>query len=140
MNAPLNLRQGKVLLLSGPGSFNASYIRHSLDMFGVAVLAPPGSPADAFSNLSPADWFSVTACIAVDLGEALLADFQQRRRDVPFLFVGYDPGAWLSGPYSWLSPPFAAYQVIELLGEMVAATSAAMSASLAIPPVHRTAR
>ena len=133
MNAPASLREGKILLLAGPQSFNASYIKRSLDLFGVPVLAPPGSPTEAFSALSPTDWMSVTACIGVDLGQALFADLAQQRCDVPFLFVGYDPGAWFPGPYAWLCPPFAAYQVIELLGEMVAAASAAVAASLEFP-------
>jgi len=133
VNAPTHLRDGKVLLLAGPNSFNASYIRRSLDLFGVPVLAPPGPATEAFSQLSPADWMSVTACIAVDLGQALFADLAQQRRDVPFLFVGYDTGTWFPGPFGWLCPPFAAYQVIEMLGEMVATASAAVSASLDFP-------
>lgn len=133
MDVPVNLRDGKVLLLAEPGSFNASYIRHSLELFGVPVLAPAGRATDAFSTLSPADWLSVTACIGVDLGHALFVDMAQRRREVPFLFVGYDPGAWFPGPYAWLCPPFAAYQVIEMLGEMVAAGSKALGVSLDIP-------
>jgi hypothetical protein len=131
MNAPVNLREGKVLLLAGPESFNAAYIRRTLDFFGVPVLAPPGPASQAFASLDAADWLSVTACVAVDLGQALFADLSQQRRDVPFLFVGYDPGTWFPGPYAWLCPPFASYQVVEALGEMVSvAATAAMRASI----------
>jgi len=46
------------------------------------------------------------------------------------VFVGQDPGDWFAGPYSWLCPPFAAFQVIELLGDMVAAASRTMQVGL----------
>ena len=67
--------------------------------------------------------------LEADLGQSLFETLAAQQRDIPFVFVGQDPGAWFDGPYSWLSPPFAAFQVIEALGEMMAATSAAMQAS-----------
>ena len=131
MNAPVKLREGKILLLAGPESFNAAYIRRTLDFFGVPVLAPPGPASEAFASLDAADWLSITACVAVDLGQAVFADLQHQRSDVPFLFVGYTPGTWFPGPYAWLCPPFASYQVVEALGEMVnAATAATVRASI----------
>ena len=134
MNAPASLRQGKILLLAGPLSFNAAYIRRTLDFFGVPVLAPAGTAEDAFASLSPADWKSVTACVAVDLTHAMFTDLSEQHKEVPFLFVGYDPIAWLTAPYSWLSPPFASYQVIETLSEMVTAAAAETMRSTFDPP------
>jgi hypothetical protein len=136
MNAPVNLREGKVLLLAGPESFNAAYIRRSFEFFGVPVLAPPGPAAEAFATLSAADWTSITACVAVDLGQAQFADLSHQRRDVPFLFVGYDPSTWFPGPYAWLCPPFASYQVVEALGQMVGAATVAMYSPFNPPPTE----
>jgi hypothetical protein len=134
MNTPASLRQGKILLLAGPLSFNAAYIRRTLDFFGVPVLAPPGTAEEAFATLAPADWKSVTACVAVDLSHALFTDLSDRHKEVPFLFVGYDPVAWFAAPYSWLCPPFASYQVIETLSDMVTAAAAATIRSTFDPP------
>jgi hypothetical protein len=130
MNAPFNLRQGNVLLLAEPDSFSASYIRRSLELFGVPVLAPQGAPEAALAALDPAEWMSVSACIAVDLGKAMFDALSPQQREIPFVFIGQDPGDWFAGPYSWLCPPFAAFQVVEMLGEMVAAASRTMQAGL----------
>ena len=131
MNAPVSLRKGSVLLLAEPHSFSASYIRRSLDAFGVPVIAPSGPPSEALASLEPAEWLAVSACIAVDLGQSLFETLAAQHQQIPFVFVGQDPGSWFSGSYSWLSPPFAAFQVIEALGELVAA-SAAMQAAFGL--------
>ena len=130
MNAPFSLRQGNILLLAEPDSFSAAYIRRSLEMAGVNVVALDGSPEMALAGLDPAEWLNFSACIAVDIGKAMLDALSAERRDIPFVFVGADPGDWFAGPYSWLCPPFAAFQVIELLGDMVAAASRTMQAGL----------
>lgn len=130
MNAPFSLRQGNILLLAEPDSFSAAYIRRSLEMAGVNVVALDGSPEMALAGLDPAEWLNFSACIAVDIGRAMLDTLSAQRRDIPFVFVGADPGDWFAGPYSWLCPPFAAFQVIELLGDMVAAASRTMQAGL----------
>lgn len=130
MNAPFSLRQGNVLLLAEPDSFSASYIRRSLEMFGVPVLAPKGPPEIALASLDPAEWLSVSACIAVDMGQAILDSLSAQQREIPFVFIGQNPGDWFAGPYSWLCPPFAAFQVVELLGDMIAAASRTMQAGL----------
>ena len=130
MNAPFSLRQGNILLLAEPDSFSAAYIRRSLEMAGVNVVALDGSPEMALAGLDPAEWLNFSACIAVDIGQAMLDTLSAQRRDIPFVFIGADPGDWFAGPYSWLCPPFAAFQVIELLGDMVAAASRTMQAGL----------
>lgn len=130
MNAPFSLRQGNVLLLAQPDSFSGSYIRRSLEMFGVPVLAPQGPPESALAGLDPAEWLSISACIAVDMGRAMFDSLSAQQREIPFVFVGQDPGDWFAGPYSWLCPPFAAFQVVEALGEMVAAASRTLQAGL----------
>jgi hypothetical protein len=130
MNAPFSLQQGNVLLLAEPDSFSAAYIRRSLEMFGVPVLAPEGPPESALASLDPAEWLSISACIAVDMGRTLLDALSPQQREIPFVFVGQQPGDWFAGPYSWLCPPFAAFQVVELLGEMVAAAGRTMQAGL----------
>jgi len=130
MNAPFSLRQGNILLLAEPDSFSASYIRRSLEMAGVSVVALDGPPEMALSSVDPAEWLNFSACIAVDIGKALLDNLSARQREIPFVFVGQDPGDWFAGPYSWLCPPFAAFQVIELLGDMVAAASRTMQVGL----------
>jgi len=130
MNAPFGLKQGKVLLLAEPESFSAAYIRRSLEMFGVPVIAPDGPPDEALAGFDPAQWISVSACVAVDLGQAMLEALSLQQREIPFVVIGQNPGQWFSGPYQWLSPPFAAFQVVELLGQMVANASAAISATL----------
>ena len=130
MNAPFSLRQGNILLLAEPDSFSASYIRRSLEMAGVPVIVPQGSPESALEALDPGEWLSISACIAVDMGRALFDSLSARQREIPFVFVGADPGDWFAGPYSWLCPPFAAFQVIELLGDMVAAATRSMQAGL----------
>ena len=130
MNAPFSLRQGNILLLAEPNSFSASYIRRSLEMAGVSVVALDGPPEIALASVDPAEWLNFSACIAVDIRKAMLDTLSVRQREIPFVFVGADPGDWYAGPYSWLCPPFAAFQVIELLGDMVAAASSAMQAGL----------
>ena len=126
MNAPFSLRQGNILLLAQPDSFSASYIKRSLEMAGVSVVALDGPPDAALTGLDPAEWLNFSACIAVDIGKAMLDALAAQQRDIPFIFVGADPGDWFAGPYSWLCPPFAAFQVIELLGDMVAAATRTM--------------
>jgi len=130
LNAPFSLQQGNILLLADPGSFNASYIRRSLEMVGVSVVVPEGSLEEGLASLDPAEWLNFSACIAVDIGQAMLDTLAAQQRKIPFVFVGGDPGDWFGGPYSWLCPPFAAFQVIELLGDMVAAASRTMQAGL----------
>jgi hypothetical protein len=130
MNAPIDLRQGHILLLAEPDNFSAAYIRRSLEAFGVPVLAPEGPPAEALAGIDPAEWLHISACIAVDLGQAMFDAMSAQQRQIPFVFVGQDPGDWFAGPYSWLCPPFAGFQVIELLADMIAAASRSMQASL----------
>ena len=130
MNAPFSLQQGNVLLLAEPDSFSAAYIRRSLEMFGVPVLAPEGPPDTAVASLDPAEWLSVSACIAIDLSKSIYDSLSAQQREIPFVFIGQDPGEWFAGPYSWLCPPFAAFQVVELLGDMVAAASRTIQAGL----------
>ena len=130
MNAPFSLNQGNILLLSRPESFSAAYIRRSLELYGIPVVVPEGTPEQALASLDPAEWLNFSACIAVDFGRALSETLSAQRRDIPFIFIGDDPGQWFSGVYSWLTPPFAAFQVMEVLGEMIARASAAMQASI----------
>jgi len=130
MNAPFSLRQGNILLLAEPDSFSGAYIKRSLEMFGVPVIVPEGPPEAALASLDPAEWLSVSACIAVDLGRAWLDNLSAQQREIPFVFVGADPVDWFAGPYSWLCPPFAAFQVVELLGDMVAAATRSIQAGL----------
>lgn len=130
MNAPFSLNQGNILLLSRPESFSAAYIRRSLEMCGIAVVVPEGPPEQALASLDPAEWLNFSACIAVDLSQALFEMLSAQRRELPFVFIGEDPGQWFGGLYSWLTPPFAAFQVMEALGDMIARASAAMQASI----------
>ena len=130
MNAPFSLSQGNILFLSRPESFSAAYIRRSLEMCGIAVVVPDGPPEQALASLDPAEWLNFSACIAVDLGQAFLQLLPAQGRDLPFLFIGENPSQWFGGAYSWLAPPFAAFQVMEVLGDMIARTSAAMQASI----------
>lgn len=141
MNAPFDPGQGNILLLAEPESFSAAYIRRSLEMFGVSVIVPAGRPEQALASFDPAQWMSVSACIAIDLGQAALETLSMHRREIPFVIVGQDPGQWLTGPYRWLCPPFAAFQVVELLGQMLTSASAAIGASLdfAIPDAAEAA-
>lgn len=118
MNAPFNLRQGNILLLAEPTSFSASYIRRSLEMFGLPVLAPAGSADAALAALDAIERLSISACIVVDIGRDVFDMLSAQPTDIPILFVGADPGEWLGG-CRWLSPPFAAFQVVDLLAEMV---------------------
>jgi hypothetical protein len=137
MNRPANLREGRVLLLSPPNSFSAAYIKRSLQFCGVPVFTPPGDPIEAFAALDAEEWKTVTACVAVDLGRAMFADVSQQQPGVPFLFVGYEPGYWFPGPYSWLAPPFASHQVVDALTAMMTTIGSTMTAMMdltAIPP------
>ena len=118
MEAPA-LPRGKILLLAGPNSFNAAYLRHSLHFFSVPVIAPGGTVQEALTSLTPEDWASISACLAVDVSPGQIADTVGKVHDIPCLFVGYDPGAWYLGPYAWLSPPFASYQVIDTITKMM---------------------
>jgi hypothetical protein len=130
MNAPFSLRQGNILLLAEPDSFSASYIRRSLETAGVNVVALDGPPEMALAGLDPAEWLNFSACIVVDIGKAMLDALAAQQREIPFVFVGADPGDWFASPYSWLCPPFAGFQVIELLGDMVAAAGRTMQVGL----------
>ena len=140
MNRPANLFEGRVLLLSPPGSFSAAYIRRSLQFCGVAVLTPPGDPMEAFSTLHPEEWETVSAVVVVDLGRALFADVSPQQPGVPFLFVGYEPGYWFPGPYSWLAPPFASHQVFDTLTEMMSASMKAMLDLATVTPEQPIAK
>lgn len=126
MDRPVSLFEGRVLLLSPPDSFNAAYIRRSLQFWGVSVFTPAGRPTEAFSSLTLEDWQSVTACVAVDLDRAMFADVSTRQPGVPFVFVGHESGSWFPGPYSWLSPPFASHQVFDALTHMISAVGSTM--------------
>lgn len=130
MNAPFSLNQGNILLLSQPESFSAAYIRRSLEMCGIAVVVPDGTPEQALASIDPTEWLNFSACIAVDLGRGLFEMLSAQPRDIPFVFIGDDPGEWFGGLYSWFAPPFAAFQVMEVLGEMIARASAAVQASI----------
>ena len=130
MNAPIGLRQGNILLLAEPESFSAAYIRRSLEMAGVSVVTLDGPLETALASIDPAEWLNFSACIAVDIGKAMLDSLSAQQREIPFVFIGQDPGDWFAGPYSWLCPPFAAFQVIEMLGDMVAAATRTMQAAL----------
>jgi len=130
MNAPIGLRQGNILLLAEPESFSAAYIRRSLEMAGVSVVTLDGRLETALASIDPAEWLNFSACIAVDIGKAMLDSLSAQQREIPFVFIGQDPGDWFAGPYSWLCPPFAAFQVIEMLGDMVAAATRTMQAAL----------
>ena len=132
MYAPFSLKQGNVLLLAEPDNFSASYIRRSLEMAGVTVVAPDRSTEELLAGLDPTEWLNFSACIAVDIGKAILDTLAAQQREIPFVFIGADPIDWFAGPYSWLCPPFAGFQVIELLGDMVSAASRSMQAGLDI--------
>jgi len=143
MDRPGILREGRVLLLSAPGSFSAAYIRRSLQFWNIPVFTPPGDPVEAFSNLDAEEWKTVSACIAVDLGRAMFADVSPQQSKIPFLFVGYEPGSWFPGPYSWLAPPFASHQVVDALTSMmetIGTTMTAMIEMAAVPPPGSASR
>lgn len=129
MNAPFNLAKGNILLLSNPESFSAAYLKRSLNMFGISVIAPDGPPEHGLASLDAAEWLSISACVAIDLSQALFDMLAAQRYEVPFIFIGRNPRDWFS-PHGWLTPPFAAFQVVEMLGQMVAAATATMQASL----------
>lgn len=115
MESLAGLGDGKILLLAGPSSFTAAYVRRSLDFLHIPVLSPPGPPSEAFAQLTAEDWRSVTGCIAADVGPALFADVTAEARRIPCLFVGCTCGGWYPGPYAWLKPPVASYQLVETL-------------------------
>ena len=123
MEAQVGPGEGKILLLAGPSSFTAAYLKRSLDFLGIPVLSPPGPPNEAFANLTPEEWNGVIGCIAADVGPALFADIAADARGIPCLFVGYSCGGWFPGPYAWLQPPFASYQLIETLRAMAAVSA-----------------
>lgn len=118
MQGLAGLGEGKILLLAGPSSFAAGYIKRSLEFVGIPVLSPPGSASEAFAQLTEEDWASVIGCIAADVGPALFADITKGARFVPCLFVGSCCGGWFPGPYAWLTPPFAPFQILDALAAM----------------------
>ncbi|WP_420139364.1 hypothetical protein [Sphingomonas sp.] len=136
MDGPAGLRAGRVLLLAPPGSFSAAYIKRSLQFYGVPVFTPTGDPIAAFAELDAEEWKTITACVVVDLGRALFADVTPQQPNVPFLFVGLEPGYWFPGPYSWLAPPFASHQVVDALTTMMATIGSTVNAmmDLAVQP------
>lgn len=121
MQSRAGLSEGKILLLAGPSSFIAGYIKRSLDFVGIPVLSPPGTPSEAFAALTEDDWASVTGCIAADVGPALFADIAKDARLIPCLFVGGCCGSWFPGPYAWLAPPLAPFQMLDALDAMLTA-------------------
>ena len=116
---PPGLDGGKVLILAGPDSFTASYVKRALALVDIPVTAPGEAPDAAYSRMDAEEWDSIIGCIAVDVGAARFPDFDYRSRAIPCLFVGSCCGAWLAGPYSWLCPPVASYQVVEALGAIL---------------------
>jgi hypothetical protein len=125
MERPSEFPWGRILVLAPGDSFNASYIKRSLESFGVPVLHREGSPVEVFAALTGEDWASISGCIAVDVGPALFADIAQNARKVPCLFAGYHAGGWFPGPYAWMCPPFASYQVVETYLAMLTGTVSA---------------
>jgi len=119
LERPPGLKGGKVLILAGSDSFTACYVKRTLDLVGVPVTAPPEAPKAAFVRLSTEEWSSIIGCIAVDVGPALFADVERGARAIPCLFVGSCCGAWFPGPYAWICPPVASYQVVEALGAIM---------------------
>jgi hypothetical protein len=116
---PTSLQAGKILLLSGYGNFNVSYIRRSLELCGVpilvAVLDTTGNPAD----LSLVDTESVIGCVAVDLPQELVAALRERYPRFPLLCVSSYFGMPVPDVVGWMCAPFASYQVIERLIDLV---------------------
>ncbi|MDO6415824.1 hypothetical protein Q4F19_15640 [Sphingomonas sp. BIUV-7] len=106
---------GKVLLLSGQDSFNAAYIRRSLEFCGVSLVTATGVPEELATLVPEEDLASIVGCVAVDLtpeaGVALMA----QTLPFPVLFVGGQAAPSLPGPYAWMHAPFASYQVIDRL-------------------------
>jgi len=116
---PPSLEGGKVLILAGADSFTAAYVKRTLESIGVAVTTPAEPPRAAFTHLADEEWGSIIGCIAVDVGPALFADVEHCARAIPCLFVGSCCGGWFPGPYAWICPPVASYQVVEALGAMM---------------------
>jgi hypothetical protein len=116
---PTTLAPGKILLLSGHGNFNATYIRKSLEFCGVpiivAVLDGTGLPAD----VSPEGMESVIGCVAVDLRPDVVQALGERHPHFPMLCVGSYFGMPVPDVVSWMCAPFASYQVIERLIDLV---------------------
>jgi len=116
---PTILFPGKVLVLSEIGSFNAAYIRRTLEFCGVPVVAPPGTPVDVLAALAPDDLTEITGCVAVDLDTETFAKMAGEQWRFPFLFVGGAPGATDVGAFTWMQAPFASYQVVDALLKLV---------------------
>jgi hypothetical protein len=124
MHAPVSLRNGKILLLAGQDSFSAAYVRHMLDRCGVPVLTwdkgDHGSSNDALSGAS-----TLKAGIVADVEPGQIGVVAECQPGLPILFIG-DPGDTpLPQSCRALRPPFASYQVVELLDDMVRERKAA---------------
>jgi len=115
LERPPGLEGGKVLILASADSFTAAYVKRTLETVGVPVTVPSDPPNTAFVRLSAEEWSSIIGCIAVDVGPALFADVEHGARAIPCLFVGSCCGGWFPGPYAWICPPVASYQVVEAL-------------------------
>jgi len=116
MDAPASLTNGKVLLLSGPASFAAAYVRRSLDRLGIATVST--GPGAATHHEARDDWRSATVCVLVDLDISVVRAVAGRQPDLPVLVIADAPDEGLPASCRALRPPFASYQVVELLDQM----------------------
>jgi len=112
---PTSLATGKVLLLSGPGNFNAAYIRKSLELCGVPILVAVVDATGLPAGLSQEEMEPVIGCVAIDLPPDAVKALGERYPRVPLLCVGSYFGMPVPDVASWMCAPFASYQVIERL-------------------------
>jgi hypothetical protein len=127
MNASASLTNGTILLLAPPESFGAFYLGRALDRLGVPVTRMR-SVAAALAQRDPADWSAIHACVIVDLGPSSMMDFALARPRLLCLFIGADMPEVLPDSWRVLRSPFASYQAIDLLGEMMRQRPAARPA------------
>lgn len=123
MDAPASLTNGKVLFLSGPESFAAAYVRRSLDRLGIATVSTEARPGAATHHDAQDDWRSATVCVLVDLDMSVVRAVAGQQPDLPVLVIADAPDESLPASCRALRPPFASYQVIELLDQMAADAS-----------------
>jgi hypothetical protein len=123
---PTSTFPGKVLLLSEPNNFNATYLRRTLELYGTTVISACDIAGISPGALSDEDAASIVACVAIDQQPDAVKALTAMQTAFPILFVGGYPGVPMPSAYTWMQAPFASFQVIErLMGLVIRAQNGA---------------
>jgi hypothetical protein len=113
--------EGRTVALIDDDHFTTSYIERALKRAGANSIGSAASVREAISLLNQAEGRPDVACVGADFCEhspMMLAELAQRQ--IPCLFIGGSPHCGsFDGPHCWLGRPFAAYQVVDAVADLI---------------------